>query len=93
MSFQRGDKVICTKGKCFQGYPDLLAGQECTITRYYTDDDGDGFVNILGWGEVELYAHRFELLPPDGASAITCKIKVMEQRFKERKENGYHLAA
>jgi len=93
MSFQVGDKVICTMGKCFHGYPDLLAGQECTITRYFINDDGDSFVNILGYEDVGLYAYRFELLPPDGASAITRKIKVMEQRFKERKENGYHLAA
>ena len=93
MNFQRGDRVICTQGKTFMGYPDLLAGQECTITRCFTDDDGDYFVNILGWGDVGLYAYRFELLPQDRGSAITRKIKVMEQRFKERKENGYHLAA
>ena len=92
MSFQVGDRVICTMGKVIPGRSSLLIGQEYTITKCHTVD-GETFVNILGYGQVSIYAHRFELLPPDGASAITRKIRVMEQRFKKRKENDYHLAA
>ena len=92
MSFQVGDRVICLMGKAIPRRSNLLIGQECTITKCYKAD-GETFVNILGYEQVSLYAHRFQLLPQDGTSAITRKIRVMEQRFKERKENGYHLAA
>jgi hypothetical protein len=91
MTFQIGDIVICTKPKHFSSplFKDLIEGQEYEITDV-SENAGDMFVQIDGYGTLNLFAYRFELKQTANKvlnSKVIRKIKVMEQRFQKRKKN------
>jgi hypothetical protein len=91
MTFQIGDVVICTMSKHFSAtrFKTIVEGQEYVITNV-SEFDGNVFVQIDGYGELNLFTYRFELKQTTNKalnSRILRKIKVMEQRFQKRKKN------